>query len=152
MAHVESKNSDDPLLQWVTFRLGEESYGINVIQVQEVLRITEIAPVPGSPDFVTGIINLRGNVVTVINTRKRFNLPDVEPSDSARIVIIESGDDVIGMMVDSVAEVVELRQSQVESSPNVNNKTGEFIDGVVNNNGQLLILINITKLISEHGI
>ena len=151
MAQVESKNSDDPLLQWVTFKLGEESYGINVIQVQEVLRITEIAPVPGSPDFVTGIINLRGNVVTVINTRKRFNLPDVETSDSARIVIIESGDHVIGIMVDSVAEVVELRQSQVESSPNVNNKSGEYIDGVVNNEGQLLILINIAKLISEHN-
>ena len=65
-------DSNDEVLQWVTYRLGEETYGINVMQVQEVLRYTEIAPVPGAPDYVLGIINLRGNVVTVIDTRARF--------------------------------------------------------------------------------
>ncbi len=71
-----AKNSEaaDTVLQWVTFKLQEETYGINVMQVQEVLRYTEIAPVPGSPDYVLGIINLRGNVVTVIDTRSRFGL------------------------------------------------------------------------------
>ena len=69
-------NVDDQVLQWVTYRLGDETYGINVMQVQEVLRYTEIAPVPGAPDYVLGIINLRGNVVTVIDTRARFGLPD----------------------------------------------------------------------------
>jgi len=60
--------------QWVTFRLGEESYGVNVMQVQEVLRVSEIAPVPGAPGYVLGIINLRGNVVSVLDTRLRFGL------------------------------------------------------------------------------
>ena len=71
-----NKNADnnDEILQWVTFKLEEETYGVNVMQVQEILRYTEIAPVPGAPSYVIGIINLRGNVVTVIDTRARFGL------------------------------------------------------------------------------
>jgi purine-binding chemotaxis protein CheW len=68
----EENKKNDEIMQWVTFRLGEEKYGINVMQVQEVLRVTEIAPVPGAPSYVLGIINLRGNVVTVIDMRNRF--------------------------------------------------------------------------------
>ena len=66
---ASAQGLDDPILQWVTFKLDNESYGINVMRVQEVLRYTEIAPVPGAPSYVLGIINLRGNVVTVIDTR-----------------------------------------------------------------------------------
>ena len=97
---------NNPITQWVTFRLEEERYGINVMQVQEVLRMTEIAPVPGAPDYVLGIINLRGNVVTVMDTRKRFGLMPTEPDDATRIVIIEADEQVVGILVDSVAEVI----------------------------------------------
>ena len=81
-----AQSANDPITQWVTFFLDNEKYGIKVMQVQEVLRMTEIAPVPGAPDYVLGIINLRGNVVTVIDSRKRFGLPDKEPDDATRIV------------------------------------------------------------------
>jgi purine-binding chemotaxis protein CheW len=84
----KTKEVTDLVLQWVTFKLQEETYGINVMQVQEVLRYTDIAPVPGAPDYVMGIINLRGNVVTVIDTRARFGLPPSEVTDNSRIVII----------------------------------------------------------------
>ena len=80
--------AEDEVLQWVTFKLENEIYGINVMQVQEVLRYTEIAPVPGAPNYVIGIINLRGNVVTVIDTRVRFGLMPAEVSENSRIVII----------------------------------------------------------------
>jgi purine-binding chemotaxis protein CheW len=83
-------DENDTVFQGVTYRLDEETYGINVMQVQEVLRYTEIAPVPGAPNYVMGIINLRGNVVTVIDTRARFGLPPSEITDNSRIVIIES--------------------------------------------------------------
>src|SRR5690554_3846421 len=102
-------DGDDPVLQWVTFQLDEETYGINVMQVQEVLRHSEIAPVPGAPDYMLGIINLRGNVVTVIDTRTRFGLPSAEVSDQTWVVIIEAEQQVIGILVDSVAEVVYLQ-------------------------------------------
>ncbi|MBK8973630.1 MAG: chemotaxis protein CheW [Hahellaceae bacterium] len=147
---VQGQASDDPILQYVTFKLDEETYGINVMQIQEVLRYTEIAPVPGAPDYVLGIINLRGNVVTVIDTRKRFGLSESEVSDHTRIVVIEVDNQVVGILVDSVAEVVYLRQSEVESAPNVGNEeSAKFIQGVCNKNGELIILVEFEKLMSE---
>jgi len=101
-ASSSRKKMAEEALRWVTFRLENEKYGINVMQVQEVLRITEIAPVPGAPSYVLGIINLRGNVVTVIDTRSRFGLASVETDDSSRVVIIES-EEQVWLLVDSVA-------------------------------------------------
>lgn len=143
-------DGNDEVLQWVTFRLEDETYGINVMQVQEVLRYTEIAPVPGAPDYVLGIINLRGNVVTVIDTRARFGLQSGEVSDNSRIVIIESDKQVIGILVDSVAEVVYLKTSEIDSAPNVGtDESAKFIQGVSNRDGQLLILVDLNKLMTD---
>ena len=147
---TNAKGSEDPILQWVTFKLDNETYGINVMRVQEVLRYTEIAPVPGAPSYVLGIINLRGNVVTVIDTRQRFGLMSGEISDNTRIVIIEADKQVVGIMVDSVAEVVYLRQSEIETAPNVGNEeSAKFIQGVCNKNNELLILVELDKMMSE---
>lgn len=152
MAANLSKNniSEDPVLQWVTFKLAGETYGVNVMQVQEVLRYSEIAPVPGAPAYVMGIINLRGNVVTVIDTRHRFGLTSGEVTDNTRIVIIEAEKHVVGIMVDSVAEVVYLRQSEIETAPNVGNEeSAKFIQGVCHKNEELLILIELDKLLTD---
>jgi len=141
---------DNTVLRWVTFFLSQEKYGINVMQVQEVLRVSEIAPVPGAPDYVLGIINLRGNVVTVIDTRQRFGLPSKELDDAARIVIVESNDQVIGILVDSVAEVVDLRLSEIESAPNVGTEdNSKFIQGVASQQDELLIIVDLNKLLTD---
>jgi purine-binding chemotaxis protein CheW len=140
----------DPVVQWVTFRLENETYGINVMQVQEVLRVTEIAPVPGAPDYVLGIINLRGNVVTVIDTRKRFGLMPKDMDDSTRIVIIEADEQVVGILVDSVAEVVDLHASEMETAPNVGTEeSAKFIQGVASHDSELLILVDLNKLLTD---
>lgn len=145
-----AESVNDPITQWVTFFLDNEKYGIKVMQVQEVLRMTEIAPVPGAPSFVLGIINLRGNVVTVIDSRKRFGLPDKEPDDSTRIVIIEAGEHVVGILVDSVAEVVDLRTSDIETAPNVGtDESSKYIQGVSSQSDELLILVDVDKLLSD---
>ena len=147
---ADKKQVVDEVLQWVTFRLQEETYGINVMQVQEVLRYSEIAPVPGSPEYVLGIINLRGNVVTVIDTRARFGLPPAEVTDNTRVVIIEAEKQVIGILVDSVAEVVYLKQSEVDSAPNVGtDESARFIQGVANRDGELLILVDLNKMLND---
>ncbi|GEM74355.1 chemotaxis protein CheW [Vibrio sagamiensis] len=149
---VEMKKnaSNDEVLQWVTFQLEEETYGINVMQVREVLRYTEIAPVPGAPDYVLGIINLRGSVVTVIDTRSRFNLMEGEVTDNTRIIVIESEHQVIGILVDSVAEVVYLRSSEIDTTPSVGtDESSKFIQGVSNRDGNLLILVDLNKLLSN---
>jgi purine-binding chemotaxis protein CheW len=129
---------DDPVLQWVTFHLAGETYGVNVMQVQE------------APAYVLGIINLRGNVVTVIDTRHRFGLEPGETTDNTRIVIIEAEKHVVGILVDSVAEVVYLRQSEIETAPNVGNEdSAKFIQGVCHKNDELLILIDLNKLLTD---
>ena len=141
---------NDEVLQWVTFKLDNETYGINVMQVQEVLRYSEIAPVPGAPLYVLGIINLRGNVVTVIDTRQRFGLESSDVTDNTRIVIIEAEKQVIGILVDSVAEVVYLKVSDIDEAPNVgNDDSARFIQGVSNREGELLILVDLNQLLSD---
>jgi purine-binding chemotaxis protein CheW len=143
---------DDQITQWGTFRLGDEIYGVNVMQIREVLRYTEITPVPGAPYFVLGIINLRGNVVTVIDTRTRFGLPQADVDNNSRIVIVEVDKQVIGMLVDSVAEVTYLKESEIEKAPSVGNEeTSKFITGVCNKNGELLILIELERMIQPGG-
>jgi len=145
-----NEEKDDEVLQWVTFKLDNETYGINVMQVQEVLRYTEIAPVPGAPDYVVGIINLRGNVVTVIDTRSRFGLLPAEVTENSRIVVIEADKQVIGILVDAVAEVVYLKTSEIDTAPNVGNEeSAKFIQGVCNRDDELLILIELNKLLSD---
>ncbi|AVH28270.1 chemotaxis protein CheW [Vibrio diabolicus] len=147
---VKKDASNDEVLQWVTFQLEEETYGINVMQVREVLRYTEIAPVPGAPDYVLGIINLRGNVVTVIDTRSRFGLMEGEVIDNTRIIVIESERQVIGILVDSVAEVVYLRSSEIDTTPSVGtDESAKFIQGVSNRDGKLLILVDLNKLLTD---
>jgi purine-binding chemotaxis protein CheW len=147
---VKKDQVNDEVLQWVTFQLEEETYGINVMQVREVLRYNEIAPVPGAPDYVLGIINLRGNVVTVIDTRSRFGLMPGEVTDNTRIIVIESERQVIGILVDSVAEVVYLRTSEIDTTPSVGtDESAKFIQGVSNRDGKLLILVDLNKLLTD---
>jgi purine-binding chemotaxis protein CheW len=142
--------NNDPEIQLVTFRLKDETYGINVMQVQEVLRVAEIAPVPGAPVYVLGIINLRGNVVTVIDTRVRFGLPSAEINDLSRIIVIESEAQVVGILVDSVAEVADLHVSEIDSAPNVgNDESSRYIQGVASRDSNLLIVVDLNKLLSE---
>ncbi len=138
------------LTQWVTFRLDGETYGVNVMEVQEVLRVTDIAPVPGAPSYVLGIINLRGNVVSVIDTRRRFGLPATENSDATRIVIIESGGQTVGIRVDAVAEVLDVDSSEIETSPDVGNEeAARYISGMVSRGEELVVLIDVNKIITE---
>jgi len=149
MSIQTQKNIEDPILQWVTFRLDGETYGVNVMQVQEVLRYTDVAAVPGAPEYVLGIINLRGNVVTVMDTRQRFGLQQGEITDATRIVIVETGEHTVGILVDSVAEVVYLKQSEIENPPNTGHDDGaRFIQGVCNKNDELLILVELEKLMT----
>lgn len=150
MSQTARQTEPDPVSQWVTFQLDAEVYGIRVMQVQEVVRVPDIAPVPGAPEYVLGIINLRGNVVTVIDTRRRFSLAPREHDDATRIVIVEAKGHVVGLLVDNVAEVVELRASQIETAPNVGNeKTSRFIEGVHSRDNELLILVDVDRLLTE---
>jgi purine-binding chemotaxis protein CheW len=147
---MSDTQNDAGNLQCVTFTLEDETYGIDVMQVQEVLREVEVAPVPGAPHYVLGIINLRGNVVSVIDARTRFGLPTKESDDMTRIIVIEAQQQIIGILVDSVAEVVDIDRKDIDTAPNVgNSETAKYIDGVVSRGDNLLILVDLNKLLSE---
>ena len=138
------------ITQWVKFSLGGENYGIRVLKVQEIQRYSEISPIPGAPSYVLGIINLRGSVISVLNTREKFGLADYEITDDSRIVILEAGPQVIGILVDSVAEVISLKTKDVDIAPNVGNEeTAKFIEGVSNKGDDLLILLDAEKILNE---
>jgi len=140
----------ESLSRWVTFQLDEETYGIDVMQIREVLRCPEISPVPGAPPFMLGIINLRGAVVAIIDTRSRFNLPPHEVDDSSRILILETADHVVGFLVDSVSEVAELNSNDVEAAPDTGGRsTSRFISGLYKRDEGLLILMDAGKLLSD---
>ncbi len=139
---------DTSVSQWVTFQLGDETYGIDVLQVQEVLRVTEISPVPGAPSFVLGIINLRGNVVTVLDGRHRFGLPPKEPDEASRIIVVDAFEKVIGLLVDSVSEVAYVKKEQIEMPPSVGTDDNhKLISGVCNRDGELLIMVDLAKML-----
>lgn len=150
---VSAGAETNQVLQWVTFNLNNETYGVDVMMVQEVLRVTEIAPVPGAPSYVLGIINLRGKVVTVIDTHSRFGLSAAEMTDSTRIVIVELNGKIAGLRVDSVAEVVNLYASEIEIAPKVgNDESAKYIHGVANqgkHGGGLLILVDLGKFLQD---
>ncbi|GGO77117.1 chemotaxis protein CheW [Marinobacterium nitratireducens] len=136
--------------QWATFKVDDELFGIDVMQVKEVLRFSEITPVPGAEHFILGIINLRGNVVTVIDTRRLFGLPDTDVSDETRVIVVEFNDqEVIGLVVDSVDEVINLPQNEVERAPNVSGDetSRRFVQGVCYHNDLLIILLDLSKML-----
>ena len=150
MTTSAAQNISGTISQWVTFSLNGEIYGIDVMQVQEVLRMTPIAPVPGAPHFVLGIVNLRGNVVTVVDARVRFGLMPKESDEFTRIIIIEAQDVVIGLLVDAVAEVVEVPSKTIETSPSIGGEDrSKYIKGVQTRKDSLLILIDLDLLLVE---
>jgi len=133
----------------VTFTLADEHYALRAASVNEVLRHSEITPVPGAPSFVLGIINLRGDVVTVVDARRIFGLPDGEVSSQSRIVVIELDQYIVGVLVDRVTAVVDLSEDRIESAPNTGNEAANrFIHGVCHSEEDevLLILVDFSTL------
>lgn len=136
--------------QWATFRVDDELYAIDVMQVKEVLRYSEITPVPGAGPSVLGIINLRGNVVTVIDTRQMFHMPAVAADEETRIIVVEFNEsEVIGLVVDSVDEVLSLPQNEVDRAPNASSddSSKRFVQGVCYHEGILIILLDLGKML-----
>ncbi|HEX4881081.1 MAG TPA: chemotaxis protein CheW [Porticoccaceae bacterium] len=138
--------------KWVTFGIEQEIYGIKVLRVQEVLRVPEIAPVPGAPPYVLGIINLRGNVVTVIDMRNRLRLGERAYNDQTRIIVVETRGQIAGILVDRVDEVIELSAENLAPLPNVGEReNSRFLSGVAHRGDDVLILVDVDQLLSaEH--
>ncbi len=137
------------LIQLVSFHVGGEEFGLDILRVQEIIRIQPLTRVPNSPDFVDGVINLRGKVIPVIALRKRIGLPEQAHDKQTRIVVIEVNGNVLGFIVDSVSEVLRIPADTVEPPPRLGKVEREYVSGVGKLDDRLLILLDVDRLMSE---
>ncbi|MFH1737915.1 MAG: chemotaxis protein CheW [bacterium] len=136
--------------QFVSFTLAGEEYGIPILRVQEIIRYESLTRVPQSADFVEGVLNLRGQVIPVIDLRRRFRLPIAEHSSSSRIVVVEVDQQTVGVIVDSVNEVRTIDGSQIDPPPPLGTEINtEFISGMGKLDDRLVILLNLDRAFSQ---
>lgn len=141
---------DDDLIQLVTFRIGEEEFGVDIVAVKEIIRLMQITMVPRAPEFIEGVINLRGKVIPVVNMRKRFNKAQHAPDSSTRIVVMELDQKIVGFLVDGVSEVLRIPETTVEDPPPVVAGIGsEYIRGIGKLDNRLLILLDLDHLLGS---
>jgi purine-binding chemotaxis protein CheW len=144
------KKQDAELMQLVTFSIGEEEFGVDILKVQEIIRMMEITKVPRAPEFVEGVINLRGKVIPIIDLRRRFGLSARGHDKHTRIIVIEINNMIVGFVVDSVSEVLRIPSSTVEPPPPVvSGMESEYISGVGKLEDRLLILLDLDRLLSR---
>ena len=147
--HAKLQEKDENLIQLVTFRLGDEEFGVKILVVNEIIRLVQITEVPNAPEFIEGVINLRGKVLPVMGLRKRFHMPEKALDDNSRIIVMELNHNVVGFLVDAVSEVLRIPESTVEPAPAVVAGIGsEYIEGVGRLDDRLLILLDLEAL---HG-
>ncbi len=146
----ETVDNDVDEKQLVVFDLAEETYGVNIGSVREIIRVQEITKVPRTPDFVEGVINLRGNVIPVIDLRKRFGFQQAEATKDTRIVVVDISGDDIGVVVDAVTEVLRLSSDAVEPPTGVITSTdSDYLLGIAKLESRLIILLDLQSALAN---
>ncbi len=140
---------NEEYMQYVTCRVGNEEFAIEVLSVQEIIYAVDVTRVPKAPAFVEGVINLRGQIVPVLNMRCRLGMPGTTPTAKSRIVMVKARTRLIGLSVDSVSEVVRLPRSAIEPPPSLGNMAaGEFVQYVGRIGDQLLTVLDLGRLLA----
>ena len=152
-SHQNSENStvetSSEILQLVSFRIGNEEFGVDILQVREINRMTEITRVPNAPEFIEGVINLRGKVIPVVDLRRKLEMPSIEHDKNTRIIVVELENKTIGFIVDAVSEVLRIPENITEPPPPmVAGINAEFITAVGKLDDRLLILLDLEKTLS----
>jgi purine-binding chemotaxis protein CheW len=148
LANATTTSRDDSPLQLVLFGLGDDEYAIDILNVQEINRVTEITCVPQAPDYLEGVMNLRGRIVPVINMRRRFGLDSKSPDKHTRIVVVDSEQTVVGLIVDSVTEILRVAGDNIETPPPmVADSNRDYIKAVIRHDDDLLVLLDLPRLI-----
>jgi len=137
-------------IQLVVFQLAGETYGVDINHVQEIIRMQNITEIPRTPDFIEGVINLRGRVIPVIDLHKRFNLPLADATQNTRIMVVELDQMTVGMIVDSVSEVLRLPAASIEPPPPmISGVDVAYLEGVGKWNERLIILLDLNRVLRE---
>lgn len=137
-------------LQFVVFKLGREEYGVNIMQVQEIGPYQEPVKVPNTPDFVEGVMNLRGSVIPVLSLKKRFNIPGQELTENTRSIVINFGSKQIAFIVDDASEVLTLDTAEIQETPEIiAGVDRKYITGIGKKGDRLLIILDLSFLLDE---
>ena len=151
MMSETTKSDSGELLQLVSFKIGEEEFGIEILKVQEIIKMLPITKVPNAPKFVEGVINLRGRVIPVIDLRIKLGLSKQDHTKNTRIVVIELNSRTVGFIVDEVNEVLRITKDITEAPPEmVGNVNREFITSIGKLEDRLLLLLDLEKVLSEN--
>ncbi len=144
---------EDRELQLVIFQLGREEFAVDVSQVREIIRMQDITRMPKAPSFVEGIINLRGQIIAVLDLAQRLSLESAERGSETRIIVVEAGDAKVGMIVDSVSEVMRINEDEVEPSPALAaDVEAVYLKGVVKRDNRLIILLDLARVLGSEEI
>ena len=136
-------------LQYLTFMLGEESYGIEILRVQEIRGWEPVTTVPNTPSYVRGVLNLRGNIIPVIDLRLKFQLSKVEFGKTTVIIVVEVGDRVLGAVVDAVSEVLSIAQTSIQESESIGSIVGaQMLSGIAKCEERLVSLLDVEKVLA----
>lgn len=135
-------------LQIVGFMLGEEEYAVDILSVNEILKMTPITRVPKANEFVRGVINLRGNVVPIINLRKKFKGEEKAVDETTRIIILTIDDNRFGIIVDNVTEVIRINTEDIEEPNLIDSLDKKYVEGVGKYDGRLLILLKLEQILT----
>ncbi|HSZ64404.1 MAG TPA: chemotaxis protein CheW [Terriglobales bacterium] len=137
----------------VGFRVGRETYGVPITSLHEIVRVPEITSVPDAPDYLEGVINLRGKIVSVVDLRKRFGQPATELDRRSRILVVENRGRLAGMIVDSASEVLKIPESDLEPAPAMMQEGGlDCVTGLGKYKGRLIILLDIAKVLAAREV
>lgn len=149
--HTASTAASDVMLHTITFKLVKETFGLPILDVVEVIRMTSVTPVPNAPDFVEGVVNLRGQILPVADLRKRFNLPLKDVDEDSRIIIAKVEESIIGLIVDDDPQVTHIPADTISPPPPIVAKGigSEYLKGISNFRDQMIILINLHKVFSK---
>jgi len=146
------KKSDSDLLQLVIFQLGGEEFGVDIMAVQEIIKMPEITAIPQAPEYVAGVINLRGKIIVVVSLGKKFDIQSCDKNEEYKVIVVELENQVIGMMVDSVSEVLRIPSSSVDPAPDIikSGVSSNYIQGVGKLDDRLLILLDLRNVLSDY--
>lgn len=141
---------DSEVTQIVSFTLGDVEYGIDILLVHEILRIPEITRLPNAPSFIRGVINLRGNVIPVVDVRERFGFSKVETNDLSRIIVIETDGRLVGLFVDNVSQVIRISEKNIDPpSALIEGVSEDFIAGIGRLNDRLIVILQMKFILFE---
>ena len=149
----DEENEDTQQGKFLTFHLGEEVYGIEIRYVTEIIGIQKITEVPDMPDFIKGVINLRGQVIPVMDVRTRFRMEPREYDDRTCVIVVRINDLSIGLVVDTVNEVQDIEDKDISPPPSISKKaSSRFLQGMGKVGDQVRILLNVSTLLYEEEL